>query len=358
MPNITGIKIRRLREDLGITQEELAGSVGRSHEFISLLELGKRDPSLESLSEIARFFGRDMSYFISKQGNEFDMLMRAENQHDHFKKSIRPFKKYCESYLRLEKLTDQSLSLAPLYTNVTAGRMAVEERRRLGLGEHPCLDIFALFENNGLRIFKDPIPLNLNIAGIFLFLEKEQAAFALINNLYSEDQQTLAVVHLYGHYLKDRHDGPVIDNPDIFLLEYSSLYPGREQFAQTFASHFMMSDIKVKDILSCLVGSSRLTFADVLYIKKYFGSPLDVVLHRLLELGYLSHGEIAGHKKENSFEWEKSLYGKQGDNTEKKKEKEYSKRYGNLCYRAYERDKISRRDLLRLLGHRSDKLPF
>ena len=71
MHNLLGIRIRRLREDLGLTQEDLARSVGLSSEFISLLELGKRDPSLESLNSVARFFKKDISFFLVEKKESF-----------------------------------------------------------------------------------------------------------------------------------------------------------------------------------------------------------------------------------------------------------------------------------------------
>ncbi|MDH5467486.1 MAG: helix-turn-helix domain-containing protein, partial [Candidatus Aminicenantes bacterium] len=61
MSGILGTRLRRERESLGITQESLSRAVGLSSEFISLLELGKRMPSLESLTALAEFFKKDVS---------------------------------------------------------------------------------------------------------------------------------------------------------------------------------------------------------------------------------------------------------------------------------------------------------
>ena len=92
MSHIVGTKIRSLREELDLTQEELAGSVGLSSEFISLLELGKRDPSLESLSSLARFFKKDLSFFLAEvaflcQGEKIqlidDVMLFGKNPDSH-----------------------------------------------------------------------------------------------------------------------------------------------------------------------------------------------------------------------------------------------------------------------------------
>jgi len=78
MQNILGAKLRRLRENLTITQDALAKAVGLSGEFISLLELGKRKPSLETLSTLANYFKKDVSYFLQEKETAFNILLKGE----------------------------------------------------------------------------------------------------------------------------------------------------------------------------------------------------------------------------------------------------------------------------------------
>ena len=49
-----GKKIKKLRAEKGITQEELAQKVGISVDFLSLIERGKNAPSFENLEKIAK----------------------------------------------------------------------------------------------------------------------------------------------------------------------------------------------------------------------------------------------------------------------------------------------------------------
>ena len=78
MPGILGTRLRREREELGITQDALAKGVGLSSEFISLLELGKRMPSLESLTALADYFRKDVSYFLKEKEETFKIILKAE----------------------------------------------------------------------------------------------------------------------------------------------------------------------------------------------------------------------------------------------------------------------------------------
>lgn len=48
-----GVVLRRLRKDAGITQEQLGLKAGLQRKYISMLELGENQPSLEALLSIA-----------------------------------------------------------------------------------------------------------------------------------------------------------------------------------------------------------------------------------------------------------------------------------------------------------------
>jgi transcriptional regulator with XRE-family HTH domain len=49
-----GMRIRRLREKRGLTQESLAGKTKLSRGFIARLEMGRHDPSLTTLTRLAK----------------------------------------------------------------------------------------------------------------------------------------------------------------------------------------------------------------------------------------------------------------------------------------------------------------
>ena len=96
MPGILGTKLRREREDIGLTQEALAKAVGLSSEFISLLELGKRMPSLDTLTTLANYFKKDASYFLKEKEEAFNVLLQEESLDKKARGELRKFKKlYC-----------------------------------------------------------------------------------------------------------------------------------------------------------------------------------------------------------------------------------------------------------------------
>lgn len=60
-----GKRIREKREMLELTQEQLAIATGLTPQYVSLIEQGKRDPSVSSLSRLAEELGITVDYLIT-----------------------------------------------------------------------------------------------------------------------------------------------------------------------------------------------------------------------------------------------------------------------------------------------------
>ena len=58
MDNI-GTRIKAIRQALDLTQEQFASQVGLSRNYIGMIEIGQRDPSERSISDVCRVFGVD-----------------------------------------------------------------------------------------------------------------------------------------------------------------------------------------------------------------------------------------------------------------------------------------------------------
>jgi transcriptional regulator with XRE-family HTH domain/Zn-dependent peptidase ImmA (M78 family) len=325
MEKFIGAKLRKAREALGLTQAAFARAVGLSSEYISLLEYSKRTPSFGVLQRIASYFNRDIAYFFCEKpspSDAFTLLFRAEAVDDRARGELQKFRRYCDDYLRLEALTGRRLELAPLYApDIPAERMADEERRRLGLGDEPIRDVFALLEANGCRILRLPLPEESKVSGVFIYLEQKAAAFALVNSLQSPGRQAFSAAHEYCHYLKDRNEGPVIDSSDVFIDEYAPLYHPREQHAQGFAARFLMPPAKVREIVEKdlrLYPPQRLTFEHALYLKRYFGVSTLAMLRRLRQMGYIGRTQLEEYVKIDPDAREKEIFGgASGGNGEK-----------------------------------------
>ncbi len=54
---ILGLRVRQMRGDRGLTQEEVADEVGCSRVMVTLIETGQRDMSLKLARRLAKLFG-------------------------------------------------------------------------------------------------------------------------------------------------------------------------------------------------------------------------------------------------------------------------------------------------------------
>lgn len=359
MSKTLGIKLRRAREGLDLTQEELAKAVGLSSKFISQLEIGKRGPSLESLRALAGFLKKDVSYFLKDDESGFSILLRREFLDRKIISEIKKFQKYYQDYLYIEEHTNRHLELAPLYTNISAERLADEERRRLGLGSEPIHDIFCLLEINGLRIWRHSFPDASKVIGIFVYLQAEKAAFSMINNTYSLGNQIMTAAHQYAHFLKDRNGEPIVDNPDILIDEYLPLYHPRERFAQTFAIRFLIPPAKLKEIIEKDIRSTKITIENVLYLKRYFGVNLQAILQALKELGYLSPARLKEYQRLDPETHEEAIFENTKGIEKHKKDKRRtvtSDRFKILAFEAYRKKKIHEEKLANLLKRDKSKI--
>ncbi|NJE05240.1 transcriptional regulator [Thermococcus sp. M36] len=62
-------RLRELREEKGLTQEELARALGVTRQTVIAIEKGRYDPSLRLAFRIARFFGAKIEdIFIYEEG--------------------------------------------------------------------------------------------------------------------------------------------------------------------------------------------------------------------------------------------------------------------------------------------------
>jgi transcriptional regulator with XRE-family HTH domain len=309
MDKLLGTRLKRAREEVNLSQGSFAKALGLSSEYISLLEAGKRTPSFETLLKISGFLNKNMAYFFEDRRPAFEGLFVGADVDQRVRKDLQKFRTTCERYLSLEEQTGRRLDLAPQYSRISPERLAEEERRRLGLGNEPIRDIFALCEINGCRVVRQTLPEEARISGVFVFDEEKKAAFALVNANEPPGLQTVIAAHLYGHYLMDRNDGPIVDNLDVVVDEYVSLYPPREQFAQAFASRFLVPPSKLRELIEKDLHPKSLAFDDVLFLMRYFGVSSRAMLRMLRSGGFLPEAKFEEFFKRNPEDREHEVFG-------------------------------------------------
>ncbi|MGA2031311.1 MAG: helix-turn-helix transcriptional regulator [Thermoguttaceae bacterium] len=65
-PTILGEEIRKARMGAGLTQEELAFKAGVSRQYVSLLELNEKSPTVDTLIRICRAMGASAGKIVAR----------------------------------------------------------------------------------------------------------------------------------------------------------------------------------------------------------------------------------------------------------------------------------------------------
>ena len=79
-----GLRIRELRKQKGLTQEELADRAELTKGFISQIESNRSSPSIATLTDILQCLGTDLPEFFAKSEEETQIVSRTE---DYFEKT-------------------------------------------------------------------------------------------------------------------------------------------------------------------------------------------------------------------------------------------------------------------------------
>ncbi len=59
-------RLRRAREEAGLTQDEVARAVGRPQSYVSKCETGERRLDAIELEDLARVYGRPLGFFVAE----------------------------------------------------------------------------------------------------------------------------------------------------------------------------------------------------------------------------------------------------------------------------------------------------
>lgn len=83
MNDSVGQKLRLLRKEKRLTQQELADALNVKRATVSNYEIGRRSPHLSELRRIAEYFGVGLDYFgVAQTDDILDLIARAKKVFD------------------------------------------------------------------------------------------------------------------------------------------------------------------------------------------------------------------------------------------------------------------------------------
>jgi len=105
-PRELGTKIKQARDEIGLSQEKLGRLMNRSHAAISDIERGKTKLSISDLTQIARFLGKDISYFLESMPSAIyrrGQQTESESTKQELRSAIEDFRRYARLMAEKEK---------------------------------------------------------------------------------------------------------------------------------------------------------------------------------------------------------------------------------------------------------------
>ena len=357
-PPKLGRRLQEARKARGLTQQEVADSLGFARTTVTALEKGERRTRPNELIQMARLYGRPVGDFVGAKDpvSDFTVQFRAavsnldsQQVHDELRLAVETFQRLCEDYLQLENLNEAPLSHSypPQYlTDGTSPEVAAEdvassERHRLALGDGPFLNLRETLENDvGLRVFSIELP--SRVAGMFGYTEELGGCIA-VNSRHPQDRQRWSLAHEYGHFLTDRF------RSEVSLLAWHGRSRTGERFADAFARCLLMPAAGLRRRFNELsrAADGKITAAEICQLAYHYFVSVEAMMRRLEELRLLPGGTWE-RLRDRGFKVREAQE-QLGLSPYPRHERKLPLRFQYLAARAYEEGKLTEGELARLL---------
>ena len=393
-------RLRKAREDCGLTQQDAADALGLSRTAVTQIESGSRSVSTLELTRFAALLHRPVGDLVAEDGAATDddvLVMLYRGDKGLAGEGPRAGVNRCVALFRagaaLAKLLGREASPAGLPEHALrsprnvgeaieqGAAVAERERRRLGLGDAPIGDVADVVGSQGLWVARA----DLGDATSGLFLRDPSFGMAVIvNATHARGRRRFSYAHEYAHALLDRGQG----GRGASKTQIGNAADLPEKRANAFAAAFLMPEGGVAGLLRVLdkgrasrhehavfdvatgqgaagevrppPRSQRITFQDAAFLARHFGASYPATVYRLKSLGRISSAEcseLLGHEDdgrrllkalrrhwdlEEEPETDGGLQPGPGD--------ELTSQVAWLAIEAYRREEISRGRLLELAG--------
>jgi Zn-dependent peptidase ImmA (M78 family)/DNA-binding XRE family transcriptional regulator len=318
-------RLRKARDNRGISQQSAAEFVGLPRTAITQIEGGNRSVSTLELTKLAKLYRYPISYFLDEISNDeedIDVVLyrAAPNLNETTKQQIYHYIDLCKEGIVLEKILDfEPRANLPKYSlpipknkgeAVTQGtNIAEQERKRLSIGIGSIADIANLISNQGIWACSADLP--DDVSGLFLNNAKA-GLIILVNANHVISRKRFSYAHEYAHALFDRDE-------NIRISSTANNAEFIEVRANAFAAAFLMPADGITEVLRSLNKgkasrhdqivfdvsanskvnvesraipySQSITFQDIAIIAHHFGVSYQAAVYRLRSLNVISQKE-------------------------------------------------------------------
>ena len=270
---VIAANLQRLREELGLTQEQVAEKAGITRVAYRNVETGSATPRADTLHSLAKGLGISLDELVSPSVGLKRVRFRSLKKLNNRAQILAEVRRRLAAYRTLEDLLGESaafkLAVKDSKTDPKRAAEAVRSTMKLGADE-PIRDICGLLEKHGVKVLLAP---RATDAFFGLSVGREDGGPAVIVNAWeriSVERKIFTAAHELGHLVLhlESFDTRQIDEED-----------SQEKEANLFAGFFLMPQEGFRSEWGASYGLSLVD--RVLKVKQIFGVSYMTVLHRV-----------------------------------------------------------------------------
>lgn len=341
-----GHRISQRRQAIGLTQRDLAAQMGfSSSEIISQIELGKREVKAWELAKLAEKLYINISDLLAtdKPHPHPPVLWRVLPSDQREVKEAK-FLKYCEQYSFLETISGTTRrrpfpqkSVNPSTINYkVAARLADEIRGEFSLGDRPATVLEKTLENKyGVKIWYENMDEGSAAAtigpfGPAILMNRKEAPWRRNYNFAHEVFHLITWETIPAKMMEDNKDA----------------WDNIEKIANYFASCLLLPADSIIIEIEDRVVNNEIEGSDLIEIARKFDVSTEALLYRFLNLGIIKREIVNLFLMDDKFRAldRATMKGYWCDPPQ------LPERYVILSFVAYQKGRLSRAKLARLLG--------
>lgn len=279
-PAILSANMQRIRNDLGLTQAEVAERSGITRAAYRKIEMGESIPKVSTLQRIAESLSVTIQELVTQVPTLEAVRFRAGKNLNSRGRILRDVARWLQDYSSLEEMLDNRIQYvfagsAKMFSGMVPGidrakNAALWARTQLGLSdEEPINDICGILEEAGIKVYTVVVASD----GFFgLSVSAESGGPAIVVNVWdriSVERWIFSAAHELGHLLLHLDSYNVAESDEI---------DSQEEEANHFASFFLMPE---KAFMKEWNATRGLAFVrQVLKVKRIFRVSYKTVIYR------------------------------------------------------------------------------
>lgn len=308
-------RLAHARLTAALTQGEVATALGIPRSAVSLMESGQRAVSSVELARLAQLYGRPVDELLVLAGEGRDnetAVMRyfraagelAPATERRLEEAEVQWRRYASLEARTYGAQRYELPRYPVPPGrpyEQGERLAMQERRRRGLGIAPIRSVITLLEDEGVKVLMLSLGTQAAVSGCYFFSD-ELGPCVLINQDELASRRRFTASHEYCHFLVDRG---VIEGE---VCSHTRRKEPFEQRANSFAASFLLPAAGIEQTLSDMGAErGRIASDDLVHLAYRFGASYEAVSWRLVNLGWISSAQRQSYAEVASTDLAKSL---------------------------------------------------